>query len=306
MHEHYKPPVAGVTYSAEVKKTLSVVLILNWLVACLKLVFGYRIGSSSMVADGFHSFSDGTSNIIGLLGIRLASQPKDSDHPYGHKKYETMASVMISSLLFIVCFHILHDSLERLNSSRAPEVNAMSIAVMIGTLALNIIVMAYEYKKGRRLGSDILIADSLHTRADILTSFSVLAAFAGVRMGWLWMDAAVAVVIAVVIGIAAIGILRHTSAVLCDSAVLDPVEVEKAVLGVPGVKRCHRIRTRGRADDVHVDLHVLVHDQTPLVKAHALSSQIEARMKQHFSGVTDVIVHIEPLSAEHHDAEAGA
>jgi cation diffusion facilitator family transporter len=257
-----------------------------------------------MVADGFHSFSDGASNIIGLLGIRLASQPVDRDHPYGHKKYETMSSVMISSLLFIVCFHILHDSFERLHSARTPEINLAGFAVMIGTLAVNIVVMVYEYNKGKRIGSDILVSDSLHTRADILTSVSVLVAFVGVRLGFLWMDVVVAAVIAVFIGAAAIGILRPTSAVLCDSAALDPAQVERVVLAVHGVRRCHRIRTRGRADDIHVDLHILVHDQMPLVQAHALSSQIESAMKKHFPGVTDVVVHIEPLSAEHHDAGA--
>lgn len=306
MHEHDKSNKShdARLYSTQVRKTLTIVLVLNWLVACLKLVFGYVISSSSMVADGFHSFSDGASNIIGLLGIRLASQPKDNDHPYGHKKYETMASVMISSLLFVVCFHILHDSLERLRSARAPEINLASFAVMVGTLAVNIAVMVYENSKGRRLGSDILVSDSLHTRADILTSVSVLVAFVGVRMGFLWMDAVVAVVIAVFIGTAAIGILRSTSAVLCDSAVLDPQEIEKVALTVSGVRRCHRIRTRGRADDIHIDLHILVHDQMPLVVAHALSSQIELTMKKHFPGVTDVVVHIEPLSAELHDAGA--
>lgn len=285
-------------YPQEVKKTLVIVLALNWLVAILKLIVGYSIKSTSMVADGYHSFSDGTSNIIGLVGMRIASQPEDKDHPYGHKKYETFTALFIAFLLFLVCFYILHTSLERFSTRKIPEVNFFSFLVMGFTMAVNFIVMLYEYRKGRRIGSDILVSDSLHTRADILTSFSVIVAFIGVRLGYPIIDALVAIVIAIFIGLSAVDILRASSKVLCDTAVIDSRELETVVLGVDGVKKCHRIRTRGRRDDIHIDLHVLVDDKTPLIKAHDMSSQIEGVIKDRFDGVTDVIVHIEPLSSE--------
>ncbi|MFH0877727.1 MAG: cation diffusion facilitator family transporter [Candidatus Omnitrophota bacterium] len=295
-HEHLH--LTQGAYSWQVKKTLWGVLALNWLVAALKLIFGSLIHSASMVADGFHSFSDGASNIIGLVGMRFAGQPKDQDHPYGHKKYETFAALFIAFLLFFVCFAILHESLGRFRTQRGPEVNLVSLAVLGFTMLVNICVMVYEYNKGKRIGSDILVSDSLHTRADILTSVSVIIAFVGVKMGYLWADAVVALVIAVFIFWSAIGILRNSSRVLCDTAVIDAKEIERVVLAVSGVRKCHHIRTRGRNDDIYIDLHVLMDDQTPLVDAHETSSRIEERIKEGIEGVTDVIVHIEPLSSD--------
>ena len=99
---------------AKIRKILIAVLVLNWLVAALKLIFGYIIQSQSMVADGYHSFADGGSNIIGLFGIWYASFPRDKEHPYGHKKYETFAAILIGLLLFVVCFNIIRESFMRL------------------------------------------------------------------------------------------------------------------------------------------------------------------------------------------------
>lgn len=285
-------------YGSEVKKTLGLILLLNWFVAAAKLVVGYTIKSTSMVADGYHSFADGASNIVGLFGMRIASQPVDADHPYGHKKYETFTSLVIALLLFVLCFHIVHDSLERLLTKRIPEVNFFSFAVLLVTLAINVLVMRYEHRKGKRIGSDVLVSDSLHTRADILTTLSVLAAFIGVKLGFPILDSLAALLIVVFIGKAAVGILRESSGTLCDSAALDSRAVEDVVLRMEGVRKCHRIRTRGRRDDIHVDLHVLVDDKMPLVKAHDMSSRIEAAIKDNLEGVTDVVVHMEPLSSE--------
>ncbi len=285
-------------YSKGVKKTLWLVLFLNWFVAFLKLALGYYIKSTSLIADGYHSLADGASNIIALFGMAIAGQSKDHDHPYGHKKYETFTSIFIAFLLFFVCFYILHDSLERLQAAQSPRINFFSFIVLGMTILINIVVMVYEYRRGKELGSDILIADSMHTRADILTSVSVLFAFVGVALGYYFLDAVVALAITCFIGFSAVEILRSTSKVLCDTAVLDGREVEAIVLTVPSVKKCHKIRTRGRKDDIYIDLHVLVEDQMPLVDAHAVSSQIEKLIKRSFTGVTDVVVHIEPLSSE--------
>lgn len=299
IHQHdHCARISAQFYSKEVKKTLLRVLFLNWLVAFSKLALGYSIRSTSLIADGYHSLADGASNIIGLLGMRIASQPKDKDHPYGHKKYETFTSIFISFLLFFVCFHILHDSFKRLRTSEAPHVNLFSFIVLGATMLINIIVMTYEYGKGKHLNSDILIADSIHTRADIFTSISVILAFIGVLMGYPALDAFVALAITCFIGFSAINILRTTSKVLCDTAVIESRDIETCVLEVPGVKKCHRIRTRGRKDDVYIDLHVLMDDRISFLEAHEISSKIERLIKRSFMGVTDVIVHIEPLSSE--------
>jgi cation diffusion facilitator family transporter len=285
-------------YAQEVKKTLIIVLVLNWLVALAKLIVGYAIHSASMVADGYHSFADGASNIIGLFGMKIAAQPKDADHPYGHKKYETFTSVLIALLLFILCFHIVHNSFEKFRTKEVAQVNTFSFVVLFVTLLINITVMLYESRKGKRIGSDVLVSDAYHTRADILTSCLVIFAFIGIKLRFNILDSIAALGIVVFIGKAAVNIIRESSSTLCDSAVIDPHEIEKTALGVEGVLKCHRVRTRGRKDDIYIDLHVLMDDETPLVRAHDVSSQIEAKMKESFRGVTDVVVHTEPLSSE--------
>ena len=281
----------------KIRHMLIGILVLNWLVAAAKIIFGYHTNSNSMVADGFHSFSDGSSNIVGLVGIWVAAQPIDREHPYGHKKYETFYSLGIAILLFIVCFNIFHDGIARLKMPVAPQVNIYSFIVMFVTLAVNFFVMTYEYKAGKRLNSDILVSDSLHTRADILTSFSVLLALLAVKIGFPAVDAAGSLLIAGFIAYSAFGILRQSSKVLCDTAVIDPREIERVVKRIEGVETCHKIRTRGRCDDIFIDLHVLVRKDMHMDRAHKLSYQIEDAIKKQFSGVSDVVVHLEPLGS---------
>lgn len=280
-----------------IRNILTIVLALNWLVALLKLVFGYIIKSQSMIADGFHSFSDGSSNIIGLFGIWLASQPKDQDHPYGHNKYETFTAICIAILLFLVCFNILHDSWERFRVPVASRVDLNSFLVMIFTMMINIGVMNYEYNSGKRLNSDILVSDSLHTRADIFTSFSVILALVATKLGFPILDPLAAMVIALFIAYAGIDILRHCSRVLCDTAAIDEGRIAKICLAIEGVIKCHKIRTRGRSDDIYVDLHVLVRNDMHIDKAHELSYKIEDAIKKEIPGVSDVTVHMEPLKS---------
>ncbi|MDP1852639.1 MAG: cation diffusion facilitator family transporter [Candidatus Omnitrophota bacterium] len=278
----------------EIKRLLIYVLALNWVVALAKLIMGYIIKSSSMVADGYHSLSDGASNIIGFLGIWLASRPKDESHPYGHKKYETFASIGIAFLLFFVCIGIIHESIERFRKPVVPDANFLSFAVMFATLIINFMVVFYEYNAGRRLKSDILIADSAHTKADILTSFSVIAALFAVKSGWYFLDPLIAIFISVFIAHAAVEILRDSALVLCDSAVVDTKKIEEIAMSIEGVLSVHKIRTRGRCDDIHVDLHVLVMNDMRMDIAHKLSYRIETEIKDKISGVSDVIIHMEP------------
>ena len=285
------------THWIRIRRILLTVLFLNWLVAVLKVIFGLAVKSQSMVADGYHSFADGASNIIGLIGIWYASFPRDKDHPYGHKKYETFASIGIALVLFIVCFNILREGFLRFLNPVVPHISTISFLIMIVTIIINFIVMSYEHSKGKALKSDVLIADAMHTRSDILTSFSVIAAFIFIKLGFPMFDTIFAIVIAIFIGYAGFEILYSSSRVLCDQAVLDSETIKRIVMSSKGVIQCHRIRTRGRRDDVHIDLHVLLDDDTPLKKAHDISYAIECNIKKQIPGATDVVVHIEPVGS---------
>ncbi len=279
----------------KIRDVLLYVLVLNWGVAAAKLFYGWITRSASMKADGFHSFSDGASNILGLIGIWLASKPIDRSHPYGHKKFETLASVVISGLLFLVCFNVVREGILRFFQPVIPIVDGRSFLVMGVTLAINVGVMIYERRKGKALKSDVLVSDALHTGADILTSSSVIVTLIGVKLGYPMLDPIASLVIAFFIGYAAMEVLKESSRVLSDGVAIRREEIERSVLSIKGVKACHKIRSRGRPDDIHIDLHVLVDPEMHIHRAHHLSYAIENKIKKNFRGVTDVVVHIEPL-----------
>ncbi len=280
---------------SKIRRVLVIVLILNWLVAAAKIIYGLITRCSSMTADGFHSLADGTSNVIGLVGIHLAGQPTDEDHPYGHKKYETLFSLVIAALLFLVAFNLGKEGVMRLHHPAMPVIDIASFAIMLLTLSVNIAVMAYEQKKGKSLKSDILVSDAMHTRADIMTSLSVIAALIFMKMGFAILDPIVTILISLFIAYAGFQILKESSNVLVDSAaILNTKRIEDIVFEIKGVKNCHKIRTRGRPDDIYVDLHVQVSGQMHVDNAHKISYAIEDAIKKGIPEVTDVVVHIEP------------
>ena len=278
-----------------IRKTLIIILALNWLVAAAKIFYGLLTKCESMAADGFHSLSDGASNIIGLAGIHFACQPTDSDHPYGHKKYETLFALGIAAMLFLVAFNLAKQGITHLANPHTPTVDFKSFIVMITTMAVNFWVMNYERNIGKKLKSDILISDAAHTKADIFTSVSVIFALIVIKLGYPVLDPIVTIIISVFIAHAGYEIIKESSNVLCDTAaILDVKKISDIVLAVKGVKACHKIRSRGRPDDVHIDLHVQVNPDMHVDNAHKISYAIEDGIKKALPEVTDVIVHIEP------------
>ncbi|MFC1675166.1 cation diffusion facilitator family transporter [Candidatus Omnitrophota bacterium] len=285
----------GKSHYAKIARILLLILVLNWLVALAKIFYGLFTRCQSMTADGFHSLSDGASNIIGLAGIYFASRPKDRDHPYGHKKYETFFSLGIAALLFVLCFNLLKDGFSRLYAPVVPVVDLRSFLIMIFTMGVNFWVMKYERKKGELLQSDILISDAMHTRADILTSISVIVTLVAIKLGFPIIDPLATIAISLFIGHAGYEIIKQSSAVLCDTApIVDVKMIVDSVLGVKGVNNCHKIRTRGRPDDIHVDLHVQVKPDMHIEEAHKISYAIEESIKKAIPSVSDVVVHMEP------------
>lgn len=271
-----------------------IILAANWSVATAKLIVGMMIGSAAMTADGAHSFSDGAGNLIGILGARIASRPKDPEHPYGRAKYETLASLGIAAMLLIVLYTIIQEAVARFRSPHSIETNVASFIVMLVTIVINIVVSTYEFRAGRKLQSATLTADALQTRSDIAVSLSVLGTLIGVRFGLLWLDPLATCVVALFIGRAAYQVVRAAVPALTDEARIDPKRVQEVALGVAGVRDCHMIRSRGREEDVFVDLHLLVDPQMSVGESHALASEVEKRIRETFEEVRDVVVHVEP------------
>src|SRR5262245_40080410 len=209
---------------------LARVLVLNLLVAGAKLVLGYSTGAVSVVSDGFHSLTDTASNIIGLVGLRASRKPPDDDHPYGHRKYETLAAAGIFVFLLFVVVEVLRTAMQRLTGEEPARVTPLSFAVMIATLVINVLVVRYESRKGRELKSELLLADSLNTRSDILTSCAVLISLVGVRLGYPLLDPIGGFLVAIFIAKTGLEIARETSPILADRVVLNEDDIRQVVM----------------------------------------------------------------------------
>ncbi len=277
-----------------VRGVLIVTLILNLAVALLKIVFGLIANSISMVADGAHSLFDGVSNVVGLVAIKIASKPPDADHPYGHRKYETFATIGIAVLLAITGFGILESALRRLQDPTAPEITILTFSIMIITLLTNIFVSGYEYRKGKELKDEFLIADSYHTRTDIFVSISVILGFIFIKLGYPLFDPIIAMLITVLIGKLGYRIIKEGSRILCDASAIDPNEIKKVVMEVPGVVSCHKIRTRGGDNEIYMDLHIRIDSKLSVEDGHNISHRVESLIKKKVCGVRDITIHIEP------------
>jgi cation diffusion facilitator family transporter len=263
-------------------------------VAGAKLVFGYATGAVSIISDGFHSLTDSASNILGLVVVRLSQKPPDADHPYGHRKFETLAAAGIFVFLLFVVIEVVQGAFDRLKSGEAPQVTIKSFAVMIATLIINLVVVRYESAAGRRLQSELLLADAAHTRSDVWTSCAVLVSLSAVALGYPAFDAVGALLIAIFIARTGYSIGMATSGILADRVVLPEDAVRRVVMSVPEVVGCHHIRTRGSYDHTFLDLHVWFPSDTTLFEAHRLSHVVKDRLMEAFPQVADAIIHIEP------------
>jgi cation diffusion facilitator family transporter len=284
---------------SEVNKVLYQVLVLNLAVAAAKIALGYATGAVSIISDGFHSLTDSASNVVALVGVSVARRPPDANHPYGHRKYETMASIGILIFLVVVLVEVLTAAADRLVSSGAPPLRVFpeGIGVMAVTLVINLFVVAYEMKEGRRLNSEVLRADAKHTRSDVLTSGAVLGALFAVWWGYPLLDPMAALLVAGFIGHACWGIAQEASRVLGDQIVIAEGDVRAVVQSVPEVLGCEKIRTRGAPDHAFLDLHLWLPGETPLEQAHATSHVVKDRLMAKFPQLADVVIHIEPPRA---------
>lgn len=277
-----------------IRRVLLITLALNLLATLAKMAVGYMTGSLSIVAGGFDSLFDSASNIIGLVGIYFAARPPDEDHPYGHRKFETLAAIGISLLLFVTCVEIVQSVAARLTSRAVPQINLWSFAALFFSMGGQICTTLYERRRGRELKSEFLLADAGHTSADIYITLSVIAGLILVRLGYTIVDALLALCIAGLIAKIGIDIIRSSSRILMDQAMVSEREIERLVMEVEGVEICHRIRSRGPEDDIHIDLHIHVAPEMPVDRAHAIADEVEAKVRGGIPGVQDVVVHVEP------------
>ncbi|HAT4579968.1 TPA: cation transporter, partial [Clostridioides difficile] len=280
----------------KVKQVLWIILFANFAVALLKIIIGNQIKSYSMTADGFHSLSDGASNIVGLIGIFFASKPKDKNHPYGHKKFEIITSLFISGMLFVIAIKIILSAVLRIANPVVPAITIESLIALIITLFINIFVCMYEYRIGTKLNSYVLISDSLHTRSDIFVSLGVLVTLVGVKLGFpVIIESIVPIIISAFIIYSAYGIFRPSIGILVDRVAVDEDYIKEIVFEFNEVRDVHNIRSRGSKSSIYIDMHVMVDPFISVEQSHDLTHKIEKQIQEEINENAQVIVHIEPF-----------
>jgi cation diffusion facilitator family transporter len=279
-----------------IRRVLLVVLGVDLLLAASKGFYGHLTESLGMLSDGFHSAVHALGGVIGLIGVKLAARPPDERHPYGYERYEPLAAMGVSALMFIAVWKILGGAWSRIRYPEIPEVTNVSFAIMIGAVIVSIGLATWERGLSRRLSSTMLKADAGRVWGDTLVSISVIAGLAAARVGLPWLDTLVATVVAAFIGWTAWSIIRGASRVLSDAAVADMESIARAVDSVSGVRGCHKVRARGVSGMVRVDLHILVDPKMTVEESHHLVKEVERRIRDRIGGVTEVLVHVGPVT----------
>jgi cation diffusion facilitator family transporter len=282
-----------------VRRVLWIVLLCNLAMTAIKLAVGLTSASLAVVADAFDSLVDTSTNIVGLIGVGVAARPADENHPYGHQKYEAIATLSIGALLLVAAVEIVRGVLQRLTgSSPAPNITPLVILVTALTFVVRLGVAVYEAWAAKRFNSNFLRADALHIRTDLFVTPLVVVSLVAGRLGVPWLDSVVAIGVALLLVRAAFSILWTTSKELSDVAVADPAAVQTAALAVPGVSEVSSVRSRGGPAAKYVDLHIKVNPAMDADQAHGVASEVERRIAEALPGVVDTVVHVEPEWAD--------
>lgn len=280
---------------SQVRRVLLLTLGLNVAVAGAKIAYGYAADALSIRADGFHSLTDASNNLVGLVGAYFGSRPADESHPYGHEKVEILAAGVVGLSLLGMAYEVLTSAFVRLRfPAEAPSLDSTAFVVLGITLGVNVFVAVYERRMGQRLNSPFLISDAAHTRSDVLVTLGVLVTSILVKLGYPGLDTFAALAIAGFIAWAGIAVLRSNLGYLADARALDTSVVERVVLAIPGVASAHKIRTRGSPGAIHIDLHIQIARHLNTVEGHRVAHWVSDSIKRAVPGVCDVLVHTEP------------
>ncbi|WP_163782093.1 cation diffusion facilitator family transporter [Myxococcus vastator] len=278
----------------KVRHVLLGILVANWVVASAKLLFGMLSQSAAVTADGLHSFIDGGSNVLGLVAMGVASRPADADHPYGHGKFEALASLGIGAMIGVGMLELGRMALDSVLNDKHPQVTGTMAAVMAFTLVVNMVVTRVERHYGRKYKSSLLLADASHTMSDVYVTLAVLGSLLLVWLGYPRADGLIALAVMVFVAWVAYGIVRQAVGILSDTARLEPDEVKRHTLAVPGVRSCRDVRSRGMEESVYVDLKIEVDPQLTTAQAHEVADRVERALQAAYPQVVDVVVHVEP------------
>jgi len=263
----------------------------NVLVLTGKVVVGLTTGSLAILGDAIHSLMDVANNAIAWGVVKLSTRPADRNHPYGHRKFETLAVFGLATLLIVLALELAWRALAR--EATQVEETPWALAVMVVVLSVNVIVATWQGYWARRLKSDILAADSSHTFADALTTVVVILGWQLSARGYPWLDTVCALGVAGFILYLALSLFRRVLPTLVDEAAIEPGDLANAAMSVEGVNGVGRVRSRWVGSSPFIDMVVYVSPSLSMQEGHAIADAVEECLEQRFKA-RDTSIHIEP------------
>lgn len=289
----------------QVKKVTLIGGFANLVLAIVKVVFGWLGNSSALVADGIHSFSDLLTDALVLIAAKYGAQTADDDHPYGHARFETFASFLLSIFLMVVGGAIGWHGLSQVFSDEniiKPDMYVIWFAAL--SVIVNEIIYRYTLLVGKRIQSDLLIANAIHSRSDAASSLVVLVGVIGSILGYTFLDEVAAVIVALLIIKMGISIAWENVKELVDTA-LEPEQIEEiknVIMQVPGVQSVHELRTRRMAGQGLLDVHIIVDPHLTVSEGHHIAEHVIWNLKQKIDVLQDVVVHIDAEDDENYSS----
>ncbi len=264
----------------------------NILVLVLKLVVSLATNSLAIMADAIHSLTDVLNNVVIWLVMRVAGKPADKDHPYGHRKFETMAVFGLASLLVVLAVQLVLSAFS--GEPREITSEPWGLVLMVLVLGLNFSVSMWERYWAKKLDSNILLADSQHTLVDAITTITVIIGWQLSAMGYVWLDQLCAVGVAGLVLYFAFGLYQKVVPILVDGFAIDPDTLHRAVRGVAGVREVRQVRSRWIGDVKAVDLIIAVDNDLSITASHDIAHAVEDMLVDRFQ-VADASIHVEPV-----------
>lgn len=288
---------ASFAHDAQAKTRVTLLgAVINLLLAAGKAAVGVLGQSQALVADAVHSLSDLVSDVLVLVASRLGSRDADSDHPYGHARFETVATVAIGLLLLAAAAGFVYDAIMRLmNPQRLLIPDWIVLPAALLSVASKEGLYRYTLQVARRVRSPLIEANAWHHRSDALSSAVVIVGVAGALAGVVWFDALATIIVAVMVGAVGGRFVGQALRELVDAgADADQLEVlRQTIESVPGVLAHHELRTRLMGGQVLVDVHILVDRWLSVSEGHRIAEEVRYRLLQHVPSTMSVLVHVD-------------
>lgn len=283
-----------------IKRVTLMTAIINAVLAFLKMVVGFSAHSHALFADGIHSLADLISDMIVMVAVKFGTMTRDQDHPYGHGKIETLGTAVLALILVAVGVGIAIDAIKDIlvNEHEIPELIVLGIALL--SILANEAVFQITKRIADRNQSNLLLANAWHHRSDALSSVVVLVGASGSIMGWPYLDAVAAVIVAMMIVQMAWTLVWRSLRELIDTAVDDVTlaKIKSLIKQVSGVEQLHECRTRYMRGHILVDVHVIVDSYLSVSEGHHIAQLVRQTLQQNMPNIIDVTVHIDPEDDE--------